>query len=80
MEINAWPNRLDLHEEHARRAKELGVKLVISTDSHASAQMDYMHYGVEIARRAWIEVGDVLNTRSLDALREILRHRPAKAP
>ena len=62
MEINAWPNRLDLNEEHARRAKELGVKLVINTDSHAADQLEYLHYGVEIARRAWIEADDVLNT------------------
>ena len=78
MEINAWPNRLDLHEEHARRAKELGVKLVINTDSHAADQMDYLHYGVEIARRAWIEADDVLNTRSYDGLQEALRHRATK--
>ncbi|HEU5315810.1 MAG TPA: DNA polymerase/3'-5' exonuclease PolX, partial [Chloroflexota bacterium] len=62
MEINAWPNRLDLNEEHARRAKDLGVKLVINTDSHAADQLAYLHYGVEIARRAWVEKGDVLNT------------------
>ena len=68
MEINAWPNRLDLNEEHARRAVELGVKLVINTDAHAADQMDYLHYGVEIARRAWVTKADVLNTRSRTGL------------
>jgi DNA polymerase (family 10) len=80
MEINAWPNRLDVHDEHARRAKELGVKLVINTDSHADDQLEYMHYGVEIARRAWLEPEDVLNTLPLEELRAYLRSRPHKAP
>jgi DNA polymerase (family 10) len=80
MEINAWPNRLDIHDAHARRAKELGVKLVINTDSHADDQLEYMHYGVEIARRAWLEPHDVLNTLPLEELRTYLRSRPHKAP
>ena len=46
LEINAWPNRLDVHAGHARRAKELGVKLVINTDSHSQQELEYMHYGV----------------------------------
>ena len=79
LEINAWPNRLDVHEAHARRAKELGVKLVINTDSHADDQLEYLRYGVEIARRAWLEPQDVLNTLPLDELRSYLRNRPAKA-
>lgn len=78
MEINAWPNRLDLNEDAARRAKELGVKLVINTDAHAAAQLDYLHYGAEIARRAWIEPGDVLNTLPLEDLLAYLRGRPQK--
>jgi DNA polymerase (family 10) len=78
LEINAWPNRLDVHEDTARRAKERGIKLVINTDSHAEDQMDYMHYGVEIARRAWLTAADVLNTLSLDALLAYLRSRPGK--
>jgi DNA polymerase (family 10) len=79
LEINAWPNRLDLHEEHARRAKALGVKLVINTDAHAADQLDYMHYGVEVARRAWLEPGDVLNTLPLPELLAYLEQRPSKA-
>ncbi|MDQ3702753.1 MAG: PHP domain-containing protein, partial [Chloroflexota bacterium] len=78
MEINAWPNRLDLHEGHARRAKELGVKLVINTDSHADDQLEYMCYGVEVARRGWIEPADVLNTLPLEDLIAYLAARPHK--
>ena len=73
MEINAWPNRLDLNEEHARRAVALGVKLVINTDAHAADQMDYLHYGVEIARRAWVTKADVLNTRTRTGLLKALK-------
>jgi DNA polymerase (family 10) len=78
LEINAWPNRLDLDEDGARRAKELGVKLVINTDSHAADQLDYMRYGVDVARRAWLEPQDVLNTLPLDDLLAYLKARPHK--
>jgi DNA polymerase (family 10) len=79
LEINAWPNRLDLHDRHARRAKELGAKLVINTDSHAAEQLVYMHYGVEVARRAWLEPGDVLNALAWDELLAYLRGRRHKS-
>ncbi len=78
MEINAWPNRLDIRDDYARRAKEVGVKIVISTDSHADDQLEYLHYGVEIARRGWLEPDDVLNTLPLDRLQSYLRSRPEK--
>jgi DNA polymerase (family X) len=78
MEINAWPNRLDLSETSARRAKQLGVKLVINTDSHAADQLEYMRYGVAVARRAWIEPADVLNALPLDDLLATLRARQGK--
>ena len=77
MEINAWPNRLDLNEDAARPRKQLGVKLVINTDAHAADQLDYLHYGVEIARRAWMSAGDVLNTRPPE---ELLRRRGRAEP
>ena len=78
LEINAWPNRLDLNEEHARRAKELGVRLVINTDSHSADQLAYLRYGVEVARRAWLEPRDVLNTLPLERLLAYLEGRPNK--
>jgi DNA polymerase (family 10) len=62
MEINAHPMRLDLDDHHARLAKRYGIPLVVSTDTHIAANLDFMEYGVGIARRGWIEKGDVLNT------------------
>ncbi len=63
--MNAHPSRLDLKDTHLMRARELGVKIVISTDAHRAAELDLMHYGVEQARRAWLESDDVLNTLPL---------------
>ncbi|MBW3534037.1 MAG: DNA polymerase/3'-5' exonuclease PolX [Gemmatimonadetes bacterium] len=66
VEINASPNRLDLSDVHALRARQLGLKLTISTDAHTIRELDNMRHGVDQARRAWLEPADVLNTRSLD--------------
>ncbi len=68
VEINAAPSRLDLNDLHARRAKELGIPITISTDAHAMPQLDFMRYGVAVARRAWLTPQDILNTRPLKAL------------
>lgn len=73
LEINAHPARLDLDDIHARRAKEEGVKLVISTDAHSTQQMELMRYGIFTARRGWVEVGDVVNTYPLRKLLKTLR-------
>ncbi|MDO8752755.1 MAG: DNA polymerase/3'-5' exonuclease PolX [Anaerolineales bacterium] len=62
MEINAHPSRLDLDDIFARRARELGVLLSINTDAHSEGDLDMLHYGVAIARRAWLEPKDVINT------------------
>lgn len=62
MEINASPERLDLSARHARMAKERGIPLVISTDAHHPTHFDNLRFGVTVARRAWLERGDVLNT------------------
>lgn len=66
VELNANPHRLDLKDTHLTLAKRLGVKVVISTDAHRVADLDLMSYGVEQARRAWLEPEDVLNTLSRD--------------
>jgi DNA polymerase (family 10) len=79
MEINAYPDRLDLKDAHARRAKELGVKLMINTDAHSADQLELIRFGVATARRGWIEAGDVLNTLPLSQLRRALR-RAKSAP
>jgi DNA polymerase (family 10) len=62
MEVNAYPLRLDLNDGHVRMATELGVPLVISTDTHVTTQFEFMAYGVSVARRGWAERKDVLNT------------------
>ncbi len=67
VELNAHPNRLDLSDVHVRRAKELGVRVAINTDAHSIRHLDYMRYGVDQARRGWLEKDDVLNAMSLDA-------------
>jgi DNA polymerase (family 10) len=64
IEINAHPNRLDLDWIHCKRAKALGVTLVINPDAHSTGEIGYTSYGVSVARRGWLEKGDVFNTRS----------------
>jgi len=66
VELNAHPSRLDLHDRHLRRAKELGVKVAVSTDAHSIQDLNLMSYGMDQAGRGWLEVGDVLNTLSLE--------------
>jgi DNA polymerase (family 10) len=72
VELNAYPNRLDLDWVHCRRAKELGVKLAINPDAHSTADLENIEYGVATARRAWLEPKDVVNTRELDEVLELL--------
>jgi len=75
MEVNAQPSRLDLNDEGCRLARESGVKVVISTDAHSDADLRYMGYGVDQARRGWMPASDVLNTLPLRKLRKALeRH------
>jgi DNA polymerase (family 10) len=75
LEINAQPERLDLNDVHARLAKEMGVKVAISTDAHSTANLDFMRFGVDQARRGWLEPADVLNTRGWDELRRLFKRR-----
>ncbi len=75
IEINAYPLRLDLNDVYAKMAKEIGVPIVISTDTHIANQFDYMGYGVSIARRGWLEKKDVLNTLSYNSLIKALKKR-----
>jgi DNA polymerase (family 10) len=66
VELNAQPDRLDLRDTQVARARELGVKVVISTDAHHARELEFMPYGVEQARRAWLEPEHVLNTLPLE--------------
>lgn len=76
MECDAYPDRLDLRDVHLRMAKQLGAKIVISTDSHRTDHLAFMKYGVQTARRGWIEKKDVLNTLSVSQLLSSLRYGP----
>jgi len=72
LEINAFPDRLDLNDLHARLGKEKGVKFVLGTDAHSLTHLDFMQYGVATARRGWLEKKDVLNTYSLKEIERFL--------
>ncbi|VFU11136.1 DNA polymerase/3'-5' exonuclease PolX [Methylocella tundrae] len=74
LEVNAEPERLDLTDVHAQAAKSMGVKVAISTDAHTTAALGYMRFGVDQARRGWLESGDVINTRPLGELKKLLKH------
>jgi DNA polymerase (family 10) len=68
IEINAYPFRLDLSDIYARKAKEMGIPLVISTDAHVLQHFDYMRFGIGTAKRGWLEKKDVLNSYTCNAL------------
>jgi DNA polymerase (family X) len=70
LEINAMPARLDLKDIHIYKARTMGVKLLINTDSHQLNQLDYMRYGVGTARRGWCQAEDILNTLPWEKLRQ----------
>jgi DNA polymerase (family 10) len=73
LEVNAQPARLDLDDVHCKLAKERGLKVAISTDAHRAGDLEKMRFGVAQARRGWLEPADVLNTRSVSALRKLLK-------
>ena len=72
LELNADPDRLDLTDIHAHAAKSAGVRLAISTDAHTTGGFANMRFGVDQARRAWVEPADVINTRPLSKFRKQL--------
>jgi DNA polymerase (family X) len=74
MELNSYPDRLDLSDVHLRLAKQHGVKIVINTDSHHTSHMEKLRYGVTQARRAWLTKDDVLNTRPAGKFAEAMKH------
>ena len=73
LEVNAQPSRLDLTDSACKMAKEMGVKVVISTDAHGTRNLAFMRFGIGQARRGWLEAADVVNTRALAELRELLQ-------
>jgi DNA polymerase (family 10) len=76
MECNASPERLDLKDTYLRMTKERGVKVAVSTDAHGTRGLQAMRFGVQIARRGWLEKKDVINTWSLEKLLAELRPKP----
>jgi DNA polymerase (family 10) len=74
MELNAYPDRLDLCDVHLRQAKQQGVKIIINTDSHHTSHLDKIRYGVTQARRAWLTKDDVLNTLPSQAFAGAMKH------
>ena len=74
MELNSYPDRLDLNDVHLRQAKQRGVKIVINTDSHHTSHLDKIRYGILQARRAWLSKGDVLNTLSPHKFAKAMKH------
>ena len=74
MELNAYPDRLDLNDNNLRQAKQHGVKIVINTDSHHTSHMEKIRYGVLQARRAWLTKDDVLNTLPAEKFAQAMKH------
>jgi DNA polymerase (family 10) len=79
VELNASPQRLDLHERHLSMAKERGIPVSIAADAHSAEALDHLDYGISIARRAGLTPADVLNCRPLDDLRAWLGERKRRA-
>ncbi len=75
LELNSYPDRLDLSDAHCLLAKEKGVLVAISTDSHSIHHLGNIEYGIHTARRGWLENKDVLNTKPLKELLEVLKKR-----
>ena len=73
LEINSFPDRLDLNDIYVKIAKEKKAKFLISTDSHYMNHLSYMRYGVYVARRGWLEKKDVINTKSFTELMKYLK-------
>jgi DNA polymerase (family X) len=74
MELNSYPDRLDLNDVHLRQAKQRGVKIVINTDSHHTSHLDKIRYGILQARRAWLTRNDVLNTLPARGFAKAMKH------
>ena len=73
IELNAQPARLDIHDNYCLLAKQLGVKLAISSDAHSSRELNFMQLGIYQARRGWLEAQDVINTRSLKDFIQLIK-------
>ncbi|TSC95123.1 MAG: DNA polymerase (family X) [Parcubacteria group bacterium Licking1014_1] len=68
LEINSWPERLDLKDVYIKMAKKIGIKMIINTDAHEKSQMQLMEFGISQARRGWAKKKDIINTQSVEEL------------
>jgi DNA polymerase (family 10) len=75
MELNSHPDRLDLDDIHCQMAKQMGLKVALSTDAHSKDDLSLMRFGIGQARRGWLEPADVINTRPLPELRKLLKRK-----
>ncbi len=75
LELNADPHRLDLDWRYCRQAKERGVTIEIGPDAHSPAALDNVHFGIGLARKAWLEAGEILNTGTVDQILAFARRR-----
>lgn len=75
LEVDSQPDRLDLVDIHCKLAKDLGMKVAVSTDAHSIADLNFLRFGIGQARRGWLEAADVINTRPLEELRKLLRRK-----
>ncbi|MCW4018316.1 MAG: PHP domain-containing protein [Candidatus Bathyarchaeota archaeon] len=73
LDIDSYPERLDLHDEHIRKAVQAGVKLGISSDAHSIAHLHYLELGIAQARRGWATAKDIVNTRKLEEFKKTLK-------
>jgi DNA polymerase (family 10) len=72
--------RLDIDWVHCKRARALGVQLVINPDAHSPEELEFLRYGVDVARRGWVEPKDVFNTATAAQVTKTFAARPQKAP
>jgi len=79
LEINSYPERLDLNDINIKRAKEAGVKLIIDTDAHHKDQLRYIEFGVSQARRGWAEKKDIVNCWSLKEMLEFFNRKSKRS-
>src|SRR6476661_6502942 len=78
VELNADPHRLDLDWRYCREAKELGVTIEIGPDAHSTPGLENVHFGIGLARKAWLEASEILNTRSAADVVAFAKRRRAR--
>jgi DNA polymerase (family 10) len=74
LDVDSYPDRLDLKDEHIRKAVQHGAKLGISSDAHSTIHLHYLELGIAQARRGWATAKDVVNTRGLEDFRKLLKN------